>query len=384
MRMRSAVALSLLLALSGCATVGGYYDRWFGGTSGKGISELPVFSPTTDARVVWQANVGSADRFAFAPIVRGGAVLSANAAGEVTKLDLATGKQLWRTATGARLSAGPGSDGRLAVVGTSRGEVIVVDDNGRIAWKAQLSGEILSSPEVHEDIVVVRSGDGRIFGLAATDGRRRWTYQRTLPALTVRSPAGVSVVHGGVFSGFPGGKLVALVLNNGSVAWEGTVSIPRGSTELERMTDIVGAPLIDGRVVCAVAYQGRAACFDAVNGTQLWVREMSSIMPLSADIRYFYATDDRGNVHALDKSSGASIWKQERLLGRQPTGAALLGNYVVVGDYQGHVHFLNRSDGSIAARVATDGSPILLPPASARDSILVQTRNGGLYNITVR
>jgi outer membrane protein assembly factor BamB len=194
----------------------------------------------------------------------------------------------------------------------------------------------------------------------------------------------VSVMHGGVFSGFPGGKLVALVLNSGAIAWEGTVSTPRGSTELERMTDIVGAPLVEGRVVCAVAYQGRVACFDAVNGTQLWIREMSSIMPLAADARYIYATDDKGNVHALDKTSGASIWKQERLLGRLPTGATVIGNHVVVGDYQGYVHVLNRSDGSIAARVATDGSPILLPPVSARDSVLVQTRNGGLYNITVR
>ncbi len=382
--MRTAAALCLLLAVSGCATVGGYYDRWFGRDSGSKVAELPVFSATADARVAWQANVGNAERFAFAPLVRGGAVLAASAAGEVTKLDLASGKQVWRTATGARLSAGPGSDGRLAVVGTARGEVIAVDDSGRLAWKAQLSGEILSSPEIHEDIVVVRSGDGRIFGLAATDGRRRWTYQRALPALTVRSPAGVSVVHGGVFSGFPGGKLVALVLNSGTIAWEGTVSTPRGSTELERMTDIVGAPLVDGRVVCAVAYQGRVACFDAVNGTQLWVREMSSIMPLAADARYIYATDDKGNVHALDKTSGASIWKQERLLGRLPTGATVIGNYVAVGDYQGYVHFLNRSDGSLAARVATDGSAILLPAVSARDSVLVQTRNGGLYNITVR
>lgn len=382
--MRSVAALCLLLALAGCETVGGYYDRWFGSESGKKIAELPAFSATADAKVAWQANVGSADRFAFAPVVRGGSVLAASAAGEVTRLDLATGKPLWRTATGTKLSAGPGSDGRLSVVGTSRGEVIAVDDSGRLAWKVQLSGEILSSPEIHEDIVVVRSGDGRIFGLAAADGRRRWTYQRALPALTVRSPAGVSVMHGGVFSGFPGGKLVALVLNSGAIAWEGTVSTPRGSTELERMTDIVGAPLVEGRVVCAVAYQGRVACFDAVNGTQLWIREMSSIMPLAADARYIYATDDKGNVHALDKTSGASIWKQERLLGRLPTGATVIGNHVVVGDYQGYVHVLNRSDGSIAARVATDGSPILLPPVSARDSVLVQTRNGGLYNITVR
>jgi outer membrane protein assembly factor BamB len=280
--------------------------------------------------------------------------------------------------------AGPGTDGRFIVAGTPRGDVVGIDDGGRIAWKAQLSGEILSPPALSEGLVVVKSGDGRLFGLSALDGRRRWSYQRNLPALTVRSPGGVTVMYGGVFSGFPGGKLVALLVGNGILAWEATVSSPRGSTELERMTDIVGPPLVDDRTVCAVAYQGRAGCFDGLKGTQVWVRDFSSIMPLAADNRYVYATDVNGHVHALDKSNGASIWKQERLAGREVTGAAPIGSFVAVGDMQGYVHFLNRSDGGFAARIATDGSPIRLPPVATRDSVLVQTRNGGLYNITVR
>jgi outer membrane protein assembly factor BamB len=384
MSLRRLSALALALALTGCQTVGGYYDRWFGSEPAQKPAELPAFTPTAEGRIAWQANVGGADRFAFAPVVRGGYVFAANAAGEVSKLEASTGKQLWRVATGVRASAGPGSDGKIAVIGTPRGEVVAVDDSGRVAWKVLLGGEILSAPEVVEDSVIVRSGDGRMHALSNVDGKRRWTYQRALPALTVRSPAGITVVSGGVFSGFPGGKLVALLLNNGVMAWEATVSNPKGATELERMTDIVGAPLVEGRVVCAVAYQGRAGCFDAQNGTQLWIRDLSSIMPLSADSRYVYATDDKGHVHALDRNTGASIWRQERLAGRSVTGAVPFGTFVVVGDYQGYVHFLNRADGSIAARVATDGSPIYLPPVVTRDAVLVQTRNGGLYDLTVR
>lgn len=382
--MRSLAPLALAAFLGGCSTVGGYYDRWFGSTPGEKPAELAVFTPTTELRVNWQASVGSSDRFAFAPVVRNGFVYAANAAGEIVKLELATGKQVWRAPTGGQVSAGPGSNGRLAVVGTPRGEVFAVDDSGRLAWKTQLSGEVLSAPELFEEYVVVKSGDGRVFGLSAVDGRRRWVYQRALPALTVRSPAGITAVNGGVFSGFPGGKLGALTINNGALAWEATVANPKGATELERMTDIVGAPLVEGRVVCAVAYQGRAGCFDAANGTQLWIRELSSIMPLAADARYVYATDDKGGVHALDRNTGASIWKQDRLAGRSVTGAAAVGNYVVVGDFQGYVHFLNRSDGSFAARIGTDGSAIHLPPASVRDAVLVQTRSGGLFQISVR
>ena len=383
--MKGAIAIALTaLALAGCQTVGGYYDRIFGSSPAQKPTELQPITPSAEARVDWQADVGRADKFAFAPAVVGSAVYAANAAGEVIKLDAASGKIEWRVETGSRLSTGPGSDGRLVVVGSQRGEVVALDANGKLVWKAYLSGEVLSAPQLEEGIVAVKSGDGRVHGLSAQDGRRRWLYQRALPALTVRSPAGISVMHGGVFAGFPGGKLVALLLNNGALAWEATVATPRGSTELERITDIVGAPLIDGQAVCAIAYQGRAACFDALKGTQLWVRDLSSVMPLAADASHIYATDDKGNVHALDKGTGASIWRQEKLSGRGVTGAAPIGRYVVVGDYQGHVHVLNRSDGAFAARVATDGSPILLSPVPSRNGIVVQTSRGGVYSISVR
>jgi outer membrane protein assembly factor BamB len=384
--MKRAVAAALLAAaLAGCQTVGDFYDRFFGSsTPAVKPAELEPFKPSAEARIVWQTSVGSSEAFAFAPAQVGSALYAANAAGEVMKLDAASGKVEWRVNTGSRLSTGPGSDGRIVVAGSPRGEVVALDPTGTLTWKAHLSGEILSAPQVEEGIVVVKGGDGRVYGLGVQDGRRRWLYQRALPALTVRSPSGVSVMHGGVFSGFPGGKLVALLVNNGALAWEANVATPRGSTDLERITDIVGAPLLDGRTVCAVAYQGRAGCFDALKGSQLWARDLSSIMPLGADARYVYATDDKGHVHALDKGTGASIWRHERLTGRHVTGAAALGNYVAVGDFQGYVHILNSADGALAARVATDGSAILLPPLAVRDQFVVQTRNGGLYSIAVR
>ncbi len=385
MRLRVAVAAAAF-ALAGCQTIGGYYDSIFGSSSGAKPTELQPIKPTVEARVSWQASVGSSGRFAFAPVRVGSSVYAANAAGEVSRIDAASGKVEWRVDTGSRLSTGPGSDGKVVAVGSPRGAVIALDASGKLMWKAYLSGEILSAPRIAEGVVAVQSGDGRVHGLAVQDGRGRWLYQRTLPALVVRSPAGITVRHGGVFAGFPGGKLVALLLDSGALAWEGTVAIPRGSTELERITDIVGAPLVDddARMVCAIAYQGRAACFDATRGTQLWVRELSSIMPLSSDARHVYATDDAGNVHALDKTTGASIWRQEKLAGRGVTGATPVGNYVAVGDYQGYVHLLNSSDGAFAARVATDGSAILLPPVAAGDAVIVQTRDGGVFRVSVQ
>ena len=382
---RAGAALAAALALCGCQTIGGYYDRMFG-SSGPAIKpqELETFKPSAEAFVIWQASVGSAGKFAFIPAVNGQEVYAANAAGDLLKIDLANGKADWRVNTDAKLSAGPGTDGRTVVVGGTRGEVVALDPSGKPIWKALLTGEVLSAPVISDGVVAARSGDGRIFGLSAQDGKRRWLYQRALPALTVRAPAGLTAIPGGVYSGFAGGKLVAVFMKNGGLAWEATVSVPRGSTELERMADIVGAPLVDGRTVCAAAYQGRTGCFDAQKGEQLWIRDLSSLAPLAADSRNVYATDDRGGVHALDKTTGASIWKQEKLTGRSVTGAMPLGEYVAVGDYQGYVHFLSRSDGAFAARIATDGSPILIAPVRAGTGVLVQTRNGGLYYIGLR
>jgi len=385
MNLRAVVVAGVLLSTAGCQTVGNYYDRTFGGSSSaEKPAELQNFKPNATATLVWQTNVGAADKFTFVPVISAGSVYAANATGDIVKIDAASGKIDWRLNTKVRLSAGPGTDGKTIVVGTPRGGVIAVDASGRARWKAQISGEILSAPVVSDGVVAVRSGDGRIFGLAAEDGKRRWLYQRALPALTVRAPIGLTAIVGGVFSGFAGGKLVAVFLKNGGLAWEATGSVPRGSTELERMVDIVGAPLVDGRAVCAVAYQGRAGCFDAVKGTQIWVRDFSSTMPLSTDSRNIYAIDEKDRVHALDKSTGASIWKQDKLAGRGVTSAVAVAEFVAVGDYQGFVHFLNRSDGAFAARIATDGSAILRQPVSAGEAVIVQTRNGGLFSIAIR
>jgi len=385
MILRAVVLTGVLLSAAGCQTVGNYYDRAFGGSaSAVKPAELQNFKPHATASLMWQTTVGAADKFAFVPVISAGSIYAANAAGDVLKIDAASGKIDWRLNTKVRLSAGPATDGRTIVVGTPRGGVIAVDASGKALWKAQISGEILSAPVISDGVVAVRSGDGRIFGLAAQDGKRRWLYQRALPPLTVRAPIGLTAVAGGVFSGFAGGKLVAVLLKNGGLAWEATISVPRGSTELERMVDIVGAPLVEERVVCAVAYQGRAGCFDAARGTQIWIRDLSSTLPLTADRKYIYAVDDKDRIHALDKTTGASIWKQDKLAGRGVTSAVAVTEFVAVGDYQGFVHFLNRSDGEFAARIATDGSAILRQPVRAGEAVIVQTRNGGLFSIAIR
>jgi outer membrane protein assembly factor BamB len=277
-----------------------------------------------------------------------------------------------------------GAGEELVVVGTNEGEVIALEAaSGAVRWRARLSSEVLAAPAVAGDAVVVRCSDSRLFALDARDGKRRWVYQRAMPTLTVRSAAGAVVRNGTVYAGFAGGRLVAVALNNGGVRWEAAVALPRGATELERVADVVGLPWISEREACAVAYQGRVACFEAVNGQPLWSRQMSSAAGLGVDARYVFVSDDKGAVHALDRGNGTSFWKQDRLSLRQLTAPLPVGHEVAVGDVEGYVHFLSRENGDFIGRAATDGSGVVAPIVPMPGAFLVQTQRGNLYALGV-
>lgn len=384
--LRLASVLALTAGLAACQTVGDAYDRLFGSSRpAQKPAELVAFTPTAQPRILWQANVGSADKSVYFPAVSGNAVYAASAAGQVAGFQANTGASLGAFNAGERLAGGLGASASLVLASTPKGEVVAFERGGKLLWRTPVGGEVLAPPAVEGDVVVARTIDGRIFGLGATDGKRRWVYQRSTPALSVRTYSGVTVERGAVFAGFPGGRLVALNLANGGVGWESVVALPKGTTELERVADVIGLPVVDGRQVCAVAFQGRVACFDAQSGTTNWARDLSSYSGMSADGRSLYVTDDRNAVLALDKTTGASLWKQDKLFGRSVSAPAALGRYVVVGDFQGYLHFLSREDGSFGARIATDGSPIIAPPVAVDlNTLVVQTRNGGVYAVTLQ
>jgi len=375
----AALWLPIALGLGGCS--GGFSWnplRWFDPAPTQVPAPLaPIASPIA-VGTLWQTGVGSGAQAAFSPAVADGSVFAAGGSA-VTRLDERTGRPLWGADAGSRLSGGVGTDGALAVVGSPEGEVIALEAGGQIRWKARVSSEVLAPPVVAGDLVVVRSADSRVFGFDARDGRRRWVYQRQTPSLTVRTPAGVAVGGGHVFAGFPGGKLVALAQSNGGLRWEGTVSLPRGTTELERMSDVSGQPWVGERNACAVSHQGRVACFDLGNGSMLWAREMSSSAGLGVDAQYVFVSEDVGAVSALDRTTGRSVWRQDKLQYRRLSAPLPLEREVVVGDVEGYVHFLARETGAFVGRVATDGTPIRSAPVRIAGGFVVQTSGGGLY-----
>lgn len=385
--LRTLAALSAAVMLASCSSMPSLnpFDWWSSGSGGPKPAELPPLSNPPSVRMLWSTKIGGADAFFFSPVVVDDGVFAAARDGSVARLDAGTGQVSWRISVGKRLSAGVGSDGSLVVVATEEGEVFALEaKDGKVRWRARVSSEVLAPPAVGEDLVLVRSADSRIFAFGVVDGKRRWVFQRAAAPLIVRSPAGVTMHEKLAYAGFSGGKLVAIALSNGAMRWEATVAVPKGSTELERVADIMGSPVAQGREVCAAAYQGRVACYDAQSGNQQWARDMSTLTGVSVDARYAFVSDDRGGVHALDRSNGRSVWKQDKLAHRRLSLPLPQGNEVVVGDLQGFVHFLSRDGGSFVARVATDGSAVLAPPQRLPGGLLMQTRNGGLYALSLK
>lgn len=373
MKMRLMIA-GLALALSGCGTVGG----WFGSGPAKAKpAELVEFKPTASLDQAWKVETGDTAGHLFHPLAEGDDVFAAGGS-RVVRIAVANGQTVWNTDAGVKLSAGAGVGQGLVLAGSGDGDLFALDRaSGAVRWKVALSSEVTGQLLAVADMVIARTGDGRVHGLAVADGSRKWLYSRSLPALSLRGSGGMVVRDEVLYAGFPGGKLVALNAANGAQLWEATVALPRGATELERVADVMGNPVVDERQVCAVAYQGRVACFDRRNGSLLWARDTSSNSGLAMDERNVYVTDDKDAVTAFDKTSGRAGWRQDKLARRQVTAPLALGDWVVVADGEGFVHVLSADDGSFVARAKVDSS-VRPAPVDIGPGFAVQTAKGSV------
>ncbi|MBB1633860.1 outer membrane protein assembly factor BamB [Cupriavidus sp. UME77] len=341
--------------------------------------ELKPITQTLSVRQAWKASVGKSGPYSLQPSVSGGTVYASSNGGKVLALDGATGRTLWEAKTDIDLTTGPGSDGTVTAVAGEKGAVFAFDASGKQIWKKQVNGEVLSAPLVGNGLVVVRTTDTRVLGLDAQTGERRWIYQRSQTPLNLRASMGMAFAGDGIVMGFPGGKLGVLAPGNGVLRWESTVSYPKGVSEIERLNDVTGQPMVNGRQVCATTFQGRIACLELANGQPQWGKDFSSPTGPAQDDTSLYAGDERSVVHAFDRQNGTERWKNDQLLYRRLGTPLAVGRSVVAGDYEGYVHFLSRDDGQFVARLKTDGSEITAAPVVAGPSLVVQTRDGNLY-----
>jgi len=365
-------ALGAVLALAAC-----------GGAQVE-PAELVDFTQTAKAAVAWRASVGASKLYRLKPALSDGTVYAAASDGQIGAYDEKSGKQRWRAGEREPLASGVGAGEGMVLVGTQKGAVLAYGGDGKLLWRSQLSSEVVGAPQPASGVVVARTVDGRIFGLDAASGERKWEHQVLLPSLLLRGDASVAVHESRVLAGVPGGRILALDLATGDVIWETVVAQPTGDNEIERIADIAAPPAVEGEQACAAAYQGRVACMDLARGSLAWARDGSSAVRVGIDAITVYVTAPDGVVSAFDRQTGASLWRQSKLLNRGVSGPVALGDFVVVGDYDGYVHVLDAEDGSFVARMATDGSAIVTPPVRGGPGVIVQTSGGGLYAISVQ
>ncbi|HET9449169.1 MAG TPA: outer membrane protein assembly factor BamB [Steroidobacteraceae bacterium] len=345
-------------------------------------AELVDIVAKRTVRQTWTAGLGGDSenlRLALRPIVVDGTVYAASHDGEVIAMAADSGRRLWSVKTKLALSAGPEVDGGLVVLGSSDGDIVALDaTNGSERWRKPIGSEVLARPLIANDVVVIRTVDGHVEGLASTDGTQRWAVDEQVPRLTLRGTAPPVLAGDRVIAGFDNGKVLAIDPRNGDVLWDAIVNAPRGRTELERLADIDAPARVSGDDIFVVGFQGRVAMLALDSGQIWWARDASSYRGFAMDEENLYLTNADSVVIAMKRSDGAVLWEQDAMKRRSLTAPAVDGDALVVGDFEGYVHWLDKATGEIVARQKTDGERITNPAVTTDAGVFVQTDSGKL------
>lgn len=384
--LRISFVLAAISMLTACGTVSGWLTEEVYEAPPE---ELVEFSPEFQVVTAWSVDAGDGTDDPYSDLavwIQGEMIVAVDYEGDVSSYDLQTGNNLWQTELEVPVIAGAGGGEGLILIGTQEGEILALNElSGELLWKHQLSSEVLAPPKAAMGVVVVRTADGRMSGLSISDGSVLWGYQRAVPLLSLRGASAPVLAEDKVIAGYANGKLVALSLVDGKVIWEKSVSVPRGRSELDRLVDIDSEPVvIDGRVY-VVAYNGQLASFDLATGRKLWSRDMSShsgldVTPADA----VYVTDDSSYIWALQDGTGDALWRQTRLLRRKVTAPTIVGDYVVVGDFEGYIHWIAREDGRFVARVEISDHAIRSKPVVRNDVVYITASDGRLTALRVQ
>lgn len=373
------LTVAALTASSGCS--------WFSReTSAVVVSELTDIVNARTSNVGWKRSLGKGENgvdVKLEPSLSGSSVYVAHRKGGVDAVNTGNGQAAWKHDTDTLLSGGPGAGSGLVIVGGNDGELIALDSaQGSERWRAKLSSEVVSVPAAAGGIVLAHTNDGKIFGMDAATGEQRWLFHRYEPTLTLRGTGEPAVDGSDVYAGLDSGKLVRLNLETGRPVWESPVAWASGRTDLDRVVDIDGKPVIGNGVVYVVSFQGDMAAINKKDGSAKWRRSFSSYQGLVFDGQQrIYAADSNGHVWAIDANTGATVWEQKVLAGRQLTLPALAGGSIAVGDLEGYVHWLSPADGTLISRARAMKSPIKARLLSVGNHVIAYGSEGDLASV---
>ena len=371
-------ALASLLLLNGCSWI----KSWGDDDDPDAPAELVEFEATLKVREVWSVKIGKGlDKAGrqLRPAYSSGSLYAADYKGLLMAIDADSGRSLWQIKTKLPFTGGPGVSGNLLMMGTQDAEVFAFDaTTGTQLWSATVTSEVLAAPTEADGVVVIRCIDGRVFGLDAETGQRLWIYDHSVPLLTLRGNAPVLLRAGIAFIGYDGGQVVALHINDGTLIWEQTLVTTEGRTELERLSDIDGQIVFIASDLLVSSYKNRLASLAAESGRLLWFKDIASSTGVDVNRINLTLSDNEGNVWLLDRRNGAESWKNDQLFHRGLTRPAIYGSFVVVGDADGYLHWINISDGQFAAQVKVGGKGFSGPPLVVGNTLYVMTKKGKL------
>ncbi len=376
--LRITIGLTLAGMLAGC-----------GGPSLIKAEDPPALeTPPAEPAVTehWSVSLGAdtPPGYRIEPALMGERAFAAAANGTVAAFNAESGERLWRQDLDVTITGAVGIGESGVAVGTADAEVILLDpDSGDVQWRQRVSSEVLAPPAVGQGSVVVRTGDGGVFALEADSGEQRWLYRSGVPALSLRGHASPVLVNGGVIVGFDNGRLGALDLGNGDVAWEASVAVPDGRSDLERMVDLDADPAVAGGDVFAGTYQGRVAGIALSSGQIAWTRDVSVLGGISVDDSNVYVTDERGRLWAFDRRNGASVWRLDALEGLSLTAPRRYRDGLIVAGSDGYLNWIGLRDGALEARYAVDNARVSAAPRVDGERILLLDRRGQLRSISV-
>jgi outer membrane protein assembly factor BamB len=385
---RILVLTALAVALSGCSSIKNIFGKDKDDGKPTDPAELVDFTPAATVTKLWSASAGKGENrlgVRQGPEIADGRVYAAAVEGGVRAFDLQTGKLVWSHDSDLRLSGGPGVGDGLVVVGSLDGHVLALDAaTGAEKWQAKVPNEVITAPAVGQGFVLVRSNDGRVSAFDANTGERRWFSNKDLPSLTVRGNAPVTLGPGIAFVNNDDGTLSAMALNDGRPMWTQIVGVPEGRTELDRMADADGPAILDGTTIFATSFKQETVAIDGPSGRPIWTRDNGGVGGLGLAPGSVVVSDRDGTVWALDKSTGAPVWSNVTLARRSLTAPTVQGDYVVVGDFDGYLHWLRLDNGELAMRERAGGKAVRAKPALADGILVVQNVDGELSAFRVQ
>ena len=362
------------------------------------VADLPEIKAQFKPEVLWSESVGGVGKYfsRIKPNVAYGKVFTASRIGDASAYDVKTGDELWSTDLSdpknergffekrhsALLNGGPTSGDGKVFYGSENGFLFALEENtGKLLWQSKIKGEIIAAPAVYSNIVVVNSASGELKAFNTDSGEELWKIQQDVPALTLRGISAPTINSGGVIVGDSLGNISVYLVEKGQPSWVAEVGEATGSTELERVIDVDSKPVAYGDKIYAIASRGNLAAIELRSGRILWKRQYSSYRQISVDATTIYLTDVKGHIYAVDRLNGLEKWSQTAFTNRGVTGPVQVGKYIVVGDFEGYLHWLKQDTGEIVARYHVDGSGVYATPTVADDILYVQSRDGDLLAI---